>query len=402
MPLYRYKAKDSDGRTLSGTLEAESEKSLVNLLREKGLVIVGLTEEKRRTKLGKGRKGKVKADDLVIFSRQLATMVNAGLPLMQSLNVLNEQMESKAFKAIGKEIEQEVEGGANFSDALAKHPQVFSRLFVNLVRAGEASGMLDEILDRVASYLEASTALRRKVKSALIYPAIITVVAILVVFFMVVVVVPSFEAIFSDFGGQLPLPTQILINISKLARKYIVFILAGMGVAIYFFRRYLRTDAGRLRWDRLTLNLPVFGSLLRKVAISKFSRTLSTLLKSGVPILGSLEIVGKTADNKVVEQALNSVRSSIREGESIAGPLGESGVFPPMVVRMISVGEQTGALEEMLGKISDFYDEQVSAAVSGLTSMIEPLIIVFLGLVIGGIVLAIFLPIFKMGELIQM
>lgn len=402
MPLYRYRAKDSGGRTLSSTLEAESEKELVSLLRGKGLIVISLTEKRGRPRLRKGRRGKVKPDDLVVFSRQLATMVDAGLPLIQGLNVLNEQMENRTFKAVGKDVEKDIEGGANLSDALAKHPQVFSSLFVNLVRAGEASGMLDEILDRIASYLEEATALKRKVRAALIYPAVIMAVAILLVLFMMIVVVPSFEEIFAGFGGKLPLPTQLLIDFSKWIRKAFIFILVGGGVAIYFFRRYLRTDVGRLRWDRFTFSLPVFGPLLRKVAISKFSRTLSTLLKSGVPILGALELVAKTAGNKVVEQALDGVRSSIREGESVAEPLEESGVFPPMVVRMISVGEQTGALEEMLGKIADFYDDQVNTAVVGLTSMIEPFIIVFLGLIIGAVVTAMFLPIFKMGELLQM
>ncbi|NOX98077.1 MAG: type II secretion system F family protein [Nitrospirae bacterium] len=404
MPLYEYRAKDADGRTLQGCLEIDSEKDLVNKLRQDGLIVISVEKKKVRGPLFRGRKGggKVKGEDLVIFSRQLATMVEAGLPLIQSLNVLGEQIEKGGLGNIVKEVEKDVEGGGNLSEALAKHPRAFSGLFVNLVKAGEAGGMLDEILDRISSYLEASISLKRKVKSALVYPAVIVSVAFLIVLFMMIVVVPSFESIFADFGGQLPAPTQILINVSKWMKQYFLYGLGAFGVGIYILRRYIKTDKGRVRFDRLTLKLPIFGSLLQKVAISKFSRTLSTLLKSGVPILSSLEIVAVTSGNKVVEEAIDKVRSSIREGESITAPLKESGIFPAMVVRMIGVGEQTGKLEEMLSKISDFYDDQVNTAVSGLTSMIEPFIIVFLGVVIGSIVLAIFLPIFKMGELVQM
>lgn len=402
MPLYRYRAKDPDARTLSGTLEVESERSLINLLRERGLVIVSLTEERHRPQLWKSRPGRVKEDDLIVFSRQLATMVNAGLPLVQSLHVLNEQMENRAFKKVLQEIERDIEGGANLSDALVKHPKLFSELFVNLVKAGEASGMLDEILDRIASYLEASGALRRKVRAALIYPAVVTGISLLITAFLLIWVIPKFKDIFAGFGAKLPLPTALLLALSDNMRAWFLPFLAFSVILGVILRLYVRSDRGRLWFDQLKLNLPVFGVLLKKVAISKFARTFCTLVKSGVPILTSLQIVGRTAGNKVIEQAVDGTRVSIREGESVAEPLGKSPVFPPMVVRMIAVGEQTGALEKMLAKIADFYDQQVEAAVSGLTSMIEPLLIAFLGVVIGSIVICMFLPIFKLSSVIGM
>jgi len=398
MPVYKYKAVDPNGRGVQGSLEAESEKALIEALRQKRLTVLsvqGGTKAKQQTK-----RGKIKPDDLVVFSRQLATMVNAGLPLIQALNVLGEQIEKPAFRGVVKEVETDVEGGANLSDALAKHPRVFSNLFVNLVRAGEISGMLDEILGRIATYLEETEALRRKVRSAMVYPTIVTAIALCITAFLVMFVIPKFRGIFDGLGGNLPAPTQILLSISDVTRRYFL-VVAGVIVSIIFaLKAYGRTDKGRLKIDSLKLQAPVFGVLLRKVAIAKFTRTLATLIRSGVPILGALEIVSKTAGNRVVEMAVERVRASVREGESIAGPLAQSGVFPPMVVRMISVGEQTGSMESMLGKIADFYDDQVDNAVSALTSMIEPLIIAFLGVVIGGIVVAMFLPVFKLTEVL--
>ncbi len=394
---------DAVGGTNEGTLEAESEASLVKSLRDRGLIVISVREQRRRLPVIKKARRKVKLDDTVIFSRQLATMVDAGLPLVQSLNILGEQIENQTFKQIIKDVERDVETGSTLSDSLAKHPKVFSKLFVNMVQAGEASGTLDEILDRLATYLEDAIALRRKVRTALVYPAIITGVAVLLIFFMMIVVIPKFEEIFSGFEVTMPKATQVLINLSKAitSKKFYIPVLTFLLVGLFLFRHYLRTEGGRRRFDSLLLHLPIFGSILRKVAISKFSRTLSTLLKSGVAILGSLEIVGKTSGNKVIEEAVDGVRSSIREGESIASPLAKSGVFPPMVVRMIGVGEQTGALEQMISKISDFYDDQVNTAVSGLTSMIEPIVIVLLGTIVGGIVIAMILPIFKLGEIIK-
>lgn len=400
MPEYKYKARDSRGGTVEGILEAENEKAIITNLRSKGLVIISLElQKKKKSLLGPGKK-KIKLGDTVIFARQLATMVNAGLPLVQSLHILTEQMDNPSFKEMLREIEQRVETGSNLSDSLAKFPAVFSELFVNLVRAGEASGMLDEILNRLATYLESINNLIRKVRSAMVYPLAVSVMAVLIVIVLMVKVIPTFKGIFADFQAQLPLPTMILIAISDLMQKYF---LVGFGIMVagfFLLRRYLRTEKGKLQFDTLKLRMYVFGPLFCKVAVSKFTRTLSTLVKSGVPILTSLEIVGKTSGNVVIEKAITEVKNSIREGESIAQPLAKCGVFPPMVVQMIRVGEETGSLEDMLSKISDFYDEQVNAAVAGLTSIIEPILIAFLGIVIGSIVIAMFMPIFKMTTII--
>jgi len=398
MPTYRYVAKQPDGKTLSGTLDFSDKAKLIDALRKKGLVIVSINEvEKKQSPAGSR---KVKLDEIVIFSRQLATMVDSGIPLLQAMDILYDQLESVHFKSIAGAIRNDIEAGLSFSEALSRHPNVFSPLYINMVKAGESSGVLDDILDRLATYLEKASALQRKVKSSLIYPAAVVTMAILITLVMLLKVIPTFKGIFDMLGGTLPLPTRILILVSDTLRRmflYIVGVIIGLG---FLLKRYLNTEKGKAKFDRLILKAPVIGPLLNKVSVAKFTRTLATLVKSGVPILVSLDIVGKTAGNVVIEEALKKVRAGIKEGESIAEPLAKSNVFPPMVVRMIHVGEQTGELEKMLGKIADFYDEQVDAAVSGLTSLIEPLIIAFLGIVIGGIVIAMFLPVFKMTELI--
>lgn len=400
MPQYKYRGREAGGKTAEGILEAENEKAVINNLRSKGLIVTSIEVQKKKTSFLAAKTKKVKLGDVVVFSRQLATMVNAGLPLVQSLHILAEQTENAGLKKVLQNIEQNVETGSSFSDAMAKFPAVFSELFVNLVRAGEASGMLDEILNRVATYLEAMNSLIRKVRSALVYPVAVSVMAVAIVIVLLVKVVPTFKSIFADFQADLPLPTVILIGLSEGLQKYF-FVAIGLAVITYFlFRRYVRTEKGRFKFDNFKLNMYVFGPILRKVAISKFTRTFSTLVKSGVPILTSLEIVGKTSGNVVIEKAVINVRDSIREGESIAQPLGKCGVFPHMVVQMIRVGEETGSLEDMLSKISDFYDDQVDAAVAGLTSIIEPILIAFLGVVIGAIVIAMFMPIFKMTTII--
>jgi len=404
MALYKYVAKNASGQTVTGVLDAPDRNLLIGKLREKDLVIVSIAEAKetvRQRGAFLSRKS-ITIDDMVIFSRQLATMVDAGIPLVGALDILGEQMENKTFSDIILKVRDNVETGSSLSEAFSRHPRVFSGLFVNMVKAGESSGMLDDILDRIATYLEKTSALQKKVKSALIYPAVITVMAIVITIILLVKVIPVFKDIFAGFGAALPRPTLILISVSDFLRKYFFFGVGFIAMVIFLLFRYINTEKGRLRFDTLLLNLPIFGILLRKVAVSKFTRTLSTLVKSGVPILSSLEIVGKTSGNKLIETAVISIRSSIREGENIAEPLAKSKVFPPMVVRMVSVGEQTGELEKMLSKIADFYDAQVDAAVSGLTSMIEPLIIAFLGIVIGTIVICMFLPIFKISTIINM
>jgi type IV pilus assembly protein PilC len=297
-------------------------------------------------------------------------------------------------------VHRDIEAGVSFCDALAKHPAVFSELFLSMVKAGEVAGMLDEILDRLAIYLEKSAALNRKIKSSLVYPSVVVTMAIAITVFLLVKVVPTFKNIFEMLGGQLPLPTALLLKLSDMLRSYFLFLLGLTVAAVFVFKRYIATKQGRYRFDDFKLRMAVFGPLLRKVALAKFSRTFSTLIKSGVPILNGLEIVAKTAGNKIIEETIVDCRRVVRQGESLSQPLAKSGVFPVMVCRMISVGEKTGQLEKMLSKIADFYEEQVDAAVAALTSLIEPLVIVFLGVVIGGIVISLFLPILKITELI--
>jgi len=402
MPNFKYIAKDREGKTASGIVEAKTQVEAIDVLRKKDLIIVSVAEAAKKFdfKASFGGKKKVKLDDLVVFSRQLATMADAGIPLVGALDILGDQIDNRDFGAVITSIRNDVETGSSLSEGLAKHKDIFSTLFINMVKAGESSGMLDEILDRLAEYLEKTSSLQKKVSSAMVYPMIVSSMAFLITFVMIWKIVPIFKTIFEGFGARLPIPTMILVSLSEFIQKYIILIVFVLGTAIFLINRFIRTEKGRVSVDGLLLNLPVFGMLFRKVAISKFTRTLSTLIKSGVPILAALEIVARTSGNKVVEAAIDSVRANVREGESVAEPLARSKIFPPMVTRMVSVGEQSGELEKMLSKIADFYDEQVDTAVGALTSMIEPLIIAFMGIVIGGIVVAMFLPIFKMTEVV--
>lgn len=400
MSTFRYIAKDKSTKTVTGSIEAASESEAAEILHKKELVIVSIEQQKKMA-AGVKRDIGIKADDLVIFSRQLATMIDAGIPLVQSLSILAEQIENKSLKSVVNQVCQDIQAGMSFCDSLARHPKVFSELFINMSRAGEATGMLDEVLDRLASYLEKSAALTRKVRSSLVYPAVVVSMAILITGVLLLKVVPTFKSIFASLGGSLPLPTLILIGISDLLRRNFLFLLGVLIVSGFLFKRYIGTEKGRYNFDRQKLKLPVLGPLFRKIALAKFSRTFSTLVKSGVSILNALDIVAKTSGNKIVEETVLNCRKAVRDGELISRPLAKSGVFPPMVCRMIGVGEQTGQLEKMLSKIADFYDEQVDAAVAALTSMIEPIVIAFLGVVIGGIVISLFLPIFKITELIN-
>ncbi|MCK4401185.1 type II secretion system F family protein [bacterium] len=399
MPTYKYIAIDKDGKRIEALHSAESEKALVSSLSANQLTIVSIAEQKKRIFTFK-KSAKIKSNDLILFSRQLATMVNAGLPLVQGLDTLVEQMENPSLKTLVKKLEDDVEGGESFSQALLKHPKVFSDFYVSMIRAGEESGTLDEILNRLAAYLENSAKLARKVKSAMVYPAVVTVMSILIVMVLILKVVPTFSTIFDAFGGTLPLPTRILIGTSEILKNYFLIVAGILAVVFFFLRKYVQTEKGRLQFDGLKLRIIIFGVLIKKVALAKFARTLCTLIKSSVPILKALEIVGATSGNKVLEKTLNSVGMGVKDGETIAEPLGKSEFFPPMVVRMISVGEKTGALEDMLTKIADFYESEVDAAVDGLTSVIEPVLICFLGIIIGGIVIAMFLPILKMSTLV--
>ena len=401
MSSYQYTAKDMAGKTINGTIQADSETEVADILHKKELVVVSIEiTETTIARLNVSDK-KTNLDDLVVFSRQLATMIDAGIPLVNALGILAEQIENEVLRNIINDVRQDTEAGMSFCDALAKHPVVFSELFVNMTKAGETSGMLNEILDRLATFMEKEAALNRKIISSLVYPAVVVSMAIVITTVLLLKVVPTFKGIFDSLGGTLPLPTQALIFVSDLLRKYFLYTVIVLGAGIYLFRNYLKTEIGKYWFDQTILKLPVFGPLLRKIAVARFSRTFSTLVKSGVSVLTALDIVSKTSGNKVVEEAVINCSKSVRNGEPISKPLARSGVFPPMVTRMIHVGEQTGQLDKMLSKIADFYDDQVDAATSALTSMIEPLVIAFLGIVIGGIVIALFLPIFKISQLMS-
>ena len=410
MPAFEYQVKDKGGKDQNGVQEAPDVGTLVSTLRSQGYIIIrvnevktakGLTGGKGGPKRQKGKGGGVKLDDLVVFSRQMATLVGAGIPLIQALDILGEQVEKIKFRLILVDMHREVQGGKSFSDAMQKHHKVFSALFINMVRAGEQSGSLEEILDRVATYLEKTATLQKKVKSAMMYPASVTVIAFLITFGMMTCVIPQFATIFEGLRAELPAPTKILIQVSRFMATYWYLVLGGIGAVVFGFINFLKTSGGRLAWDTFKLKMPIFGPIFMKVAVSKFSRTLATLVRSGVPILSALEIVSKTSGNKRLELVIVSLMESVKKGDSISGPLTKSEVFPPMVVRMIAIGEETGELEEMLIKIADFYDSEVDTAVDGLTSLIEPLIMAFLGIVIGGIVIAMFLPILNLANAIH-
>ncbi len=411
MPLYKYVAINDQGQRFESQLEAESEESLTKSLQAKGYIVVscfpvtkgiglGIPFSFKRTAAGGTKGKKVKADNLVIFSRQLATLVNAGLPLVQGLYILERQVEDRVLKSVIVQIKESVEGGLSLSEAMANHPQVFSTFFISMVRAGEVSGMLDVILNEVANFLESMNAMRKKARMALVYPAVISAMAVGVTLIFLLKVIPVFKSIFSGLEAMLPRPTQILISISEFTQAKFGYVVVALIIFGIIFNRIIHTEQGRLRFDDFILHLPVFGDLLRKIIMARFSRTLSTLIKGGVPILLALEIVAKTSGNKLVEKSINSARLSIREGESIARPLRENKIFPPMVVEMIAVGEETGALEAMLGKVSDFYNDQVESAIAGLTSLIEPILIAFLGIVVGSMAIAMFMPIFRMVQLV--
>jgi len=404
MAKYKYIAKDDHSRTIAGVVSAENQASVLEELRKRKLTIISINESKESgMSLGKISFGgkSVKPDDLVIFARQLATMVDAGIPILEGLDALQEQVTHAYFKSVICAVRDDIEVGSSLSAAFAKHPRVFDNLFVNMVKVGETGGTLSAILDRVAGYMEKTLKLKRKVAAAMIYPIVVISMAIIITLVLLIKVVPTFKAIYDSIGQELPAMTQTLIFISETLQKGFLWVIASIIVMIILLVRFGRTEKGRLYIDTAKLKLPLFGDLIRKVAISRFCRTLATLIQSGVPILASLEIVGKTAGNKVIELVTNSVRDNVREGESITEPLAKSGVFPAMVTRMISVGEKTGEMGKMLTKVAEFYDDQVDTAVAGLTSIIEPLIIGVLGVVVGFIVIALFLPIIKMSTLIK-
>ena len=400
MAIFKYTAKNAIGEDIASTMVADSEEAVALQLRREGLTPVSIEMGKRKIALPKLSKG-VKSDEIVVLSRQMATMVEAGLPLVTSLSTLQDQLTNPTLKRVITTVREDVEGGMSFSDALSRHPKIFSSLFTNLVRAGEASGMLAEILDRIASYMEATNSLKKKVRAAMIYPAVVSGMAILISVVLIIKVIPVFGSIYEDFGATLPLPTQILLNFSDFMQKWFLGIIVFFVAMGFLARGYLRTEKGRLAFDRLQFKLPIFGPLIQKVVVSRFSRTLSTLIQSGVPILRAMDIVGKTAGNKAVELAVKVASEKIKMGESIADPLEETGLFPLMVTKMIAVGEKTGKLDTMLEKVSDFFDDQVDSAIAGLTSLIEPILIAFLGIVIGTIVVCMFMPILQLSSVVS-
>ena len=399
MAVFVYQGRTASG-VQNGEIEAPDRSSAVGELRRRAILVTKIAE-KTAPKLSFKFGGKVKDKEMAIFTRQFSTMIDAGLPLVQCLNILAEQSESKTLRSVTGQVARHVEAGSTLADALRRHPRTFDDLFTNLVEVGEAGGILDVVLQRLAAYIEKAAALKRKVKAAMVYPCAIIGVALLVVIFMLTFVIPTFAQMFKDLGADLPLPTKIVMLLSDFVRSYILLIIAGMIGAVMALRSYYRTEGGRATIDALMLKLPVFGTLVRKVAVARFTRTLGTLVQSGVPILDGLRITARTAGNKVVERAVLQCRAAVTEGKTLADPLRTSGVFPPMVTQMISVGEQTGALDAMLSKIADFYDDEVDTAVSTLTSLLEPIMIVFLGVVVGGLVVAMYLPIFKLVTLVK-
>jgi type IV pilus assembly protein PilC len=395
MPVFVYTGRTRAGQTLTGEMEAATREAVVAKLRTQQVMATSVRPKPRDITIP-GFGGGVSDKEIVIFTRQFATMIDAGLPLVQCLEILASQQENKVFKKALTEIRMSVEGGLTFAASLKQRPKIFSSLYANMVEAGEAGGILDTVLNRLAVYMEKAMTLKKKVKSAMIYPSTIVTVAILVVIFLLVFVIPTFKSMFEGFGATLPLPTVIVLELSRLVRSYFLVGLGMVAVGIVGLRWWYGTPGGRLAIDGFLLKTPIIGVLIRKVAVAKFTRTLGTLISSGVAILDGLDITARTAGNKVIEHAVMRTRASIAEGKTIAEPLKASGVFPPMVVQMIAVGEQTGALDAMLSKIADFYDEEVDLAVGNLTSMLEPLLMVFLGVVIGGVVIAMYLPIFKL------
>jgi len=398
MPVYKWVAETKKGKILKGELEAADERIAQLQLKRRNLTIKKIkAKPKDLFENVAFFQPKITAKDVVIFTRQFSTMIDAGLPLVQGLTILAEQTENKTFQNVLKKVTKDVEGGSSLAEALKKHPKVFDALYVNLVAAGEIGGILDTILQRLAAYIEKAEKLKTRIKGAMTYPIIVVAIAVLVIAVILIFVIPVFQEMFSSFGKALPVPTQIVVNMSEFLKGNIHYIIVAFIVFVFAFKKYRNTKKGRKQTDALALKLPVFGNLLKKTAVARFTRTLGTMISSGVPILDALEIVAKTSGNVILEEIIYEVRSSIAEGQTIAEPLSEADIFPRMVVQMISVGEATGALDTMLNKIADFYDDEVDAAVEALTSMLEPLLMVFLGGSIGGLVVAMYLPIFQMA-----
>jgi len=400
MASFTYVARESaSGREIRSSVDAATEQAAIAALLNRNMLVVSISE--KVAKQGRTSGGRVALADLVIFTRQLATMIDAGLAMVQSLQALAEQTTNKIMRDVIRDVCARVENGDSFSEALQKHPKAFSRLYVCMVAAGEKGGLLAEILARLATYLENSARLRKKVKSAMMYPTVVTVVAILITTFLLVKVVPVFGEIFASFNATLPTPTLYLVKLSNLVKHYLIFLVLAAGAGAYGWFYFIKTPAGRLFWDSRRIKLPIFGAIAHKICLARFTRTLASLVRSGVPILEVLQIVSQTVGNVVMEKAIKTAASDIERGESIAAALAKHPVFPTMIVRMVTAGEQTGKIDNMLERISDFLDEEIETTLSGLTSMIEPILIVFLGVVVGGMVICMFLPIFKLPEIVN-
>jgi type IV pilus assembly protein PilC len=402
MPNFAYTGRTRTGQTVSGERVADSVDAATAALRREQIVVTKITpkagkDEATKKEKGAGKIGKkVAAKNLAVFTRQFSVMIDAGLPLVQCLDILGTQEEDKNFAAVILDTRTSVESGASLADAMRRHPKTFDPLFTNMIAAGEAGGILDTILKRLATYIEKAVKLAGQVKSAMIYPIAVVVIAGVVVGVILWKVIPTFASLFSGLGAELPLPTRLVIALSNNLVSYFPFLLVGAGAAAYGFRTYYSTDNGRRVVDATTLKMPVLGNIMRKIAVARFCRTLSTLISSGVPILDGLEITAKTSGNSIIEDAIMTTRKSIERGETISVPLKDTAVFPPMVTQMIGVGEATGALDTMLAKIADFYEEEVDTAVAGLLTLLEPIMIAVLGVVVGGIVIAMYLPIFDL------
>jgi len=403
MITFAYQARDASGHIVSGIQDALNEDNAVTSLMSRGLMVLSLQEKAVASKTKK-KVWSVKETDLVLFTRQLATMIEAGISLVQGLTALYDQSDPKRQKNLRhvvSDVTTRVQGGETFNEAIAKHPRVFNRLYVSMVKAGETGGLLAEILDRLAGFLEASARLRKKVKSAMTYPVIVICIALLITTFLIVRVVPIFGEIFKDFGAKLPAPTQFLIDVSDFVRGEWYFLLVGIASIIFGIRTFLRSTRGKQLWDKWQLKLPVFGPLIHKIAMSRFARTFAQLIRSGVPILEVLDIVGGSAGNDVIEKGIKSVGADVEKGDNLSVAMSKKPIFPPMLLRMVAAGEATGKIDNMLEKMADFWDEEIEAMLDALTSLIEPMLIVFLGVIVGGIVIAMFLPIFKLNEVVS-
>jgi len=402
LPIWTWEGKTRTGEVRRGEMEASDESQVSSRLR--AMALSGVKVKKKpfafKFKLP-GLGGGIGQKDLVIFTRQFATMIDAGLPLVQCLDILAGQLDNLAFREVLTKVKTKVESGSTLADALADHPKVFDTLYTQLIAAGEIGGILDTILNRLAAYIEKNEKLKAKVKGAMVYPTIVLVVAVGVCTVLLLFVTPTFEKMFKDFGGSLPGPTQFVVDLSKFLQSYIIHMAVGVGAVVFGFKAWKSSTKGREQWDAFVIRTPIFGPLIRKVAVARFTRTLGTMISSGVPILDALEVVAKTAGNTVIEKAIRYTKEKISEGKTIVEPLGQTKVFPTMVVQMIGVGEATGAMDQMLSKIADFYDDEVDAAVGALTSMIEPVMMVFLGGVVGGFLVAMYLPIFSIAGAIK-